>query len=40
MIVVFSLRIGSVSDDVDGDGFWKKEKDREESQKINLEGGP
>jgi hypothetical protein len=34
--VVFHLRIGSVSDD----GFWKEKRRGEESQKINLEGGP
>jgi hypothetical protein len=35
---VFHLRIGSVSDGDDDDGFWKNRR-REESQKINLEGG-
>jgi hypothetical protein len=35
------LRIGSVSDvDDDDDGFWKRRRGEEESQKINLEGGP
>ena len=34
--MVFHLRIGSVSDDDDGDGFWKKKREERKAKRSTL----